>query len=98
MVASNPSLITTLGDKTAPPRRDYRSLLRSSTTAEKDFSAELSALRRAWAKLLVEIGEADAEGKLRYQTLIAYRPNWAWRVSTLPILSRGANLCAVLEN
>ncbi|MDQ3472780.1 MAG: hypothetical protein M3447_03490 [Acidobacteriota bacterium] len=64
MVASNPSLITTLGDKSAPPRRDYRSLLRSSINAEKDFSAELSALRRSWAELLLEIGEADAEGKI----------------------------------
>ena len=64
MVASNPSLITTLGEKSAPQRRDYRSLLRSSINAEKDFSAELSALRRSWAKLLIEIGEADAGGKI----------------------------------
>lgn len=64
MVASSPSLITTLGNRNAPPRRDYRSLLRSSVNAEKDFSAELSALRRSWAKLLVEIGEADAGGEI----------------------------------
>ena len=64
MVASNPSLITTLGERSAPPRRDYRSVLRSSVNTERDFSAELSALRRSWAKLLVEIGEADAAGNI----------------------------------
>lgn len=64
MVASNPSLITSLSDEGTPLRRDYRSLLRASINAEKDFSAELSALRRAWAKLLVEIGACDAAGTI----------------------------------
>src|SRR4030095_13239950 len=58
MVASSPVLITTLGRENVPLRRDYRSVLRTSINAEKDFSAELSSLRRAWARLIVEIGTA----------------------------------------
>jgi glutamate-ammonia-ligase adenylyltransferase len=64
MVASSPSLITTLGEANAPFRRDHRSLLRASINTEQDFSAELSALRRRWAKLILEIGAADAAGTI----------------------------------
>jgi [glutamine synthetase] adenylyltransferase / [glutamine synthetase]-adenylyl-L-tyrosine phosphorylase len=64
MVASSPVLITTLGHENVPVRRDYRSVLRASINAEKDFSAELSSLRRAWARLIVEIGAADAAGTI----------------------------------
>jgi glutamate-ammonia-ligase adenylyltransferase len=64
MLASNPVLITTLGEGNAPFRRDHRSLLRSSINPEQDFSAELSALRRTWARLILEIGAADAAGAI----------------------------------
>ncbi|HKR61890.1 MAG TPA: hypothetical protein VJS64_19540 [Pyrinomonadaceae bacterium] len=63
MVAGSPVLITTLGHESVP-RRDYRSVLRTSINTEKDFSAELSSLRRAWARLVVEIGAADAAGTI----------------------------------
>lgn len=65
ILASNPSLIGSLGnEKIRLRRRDYRSQLRASVDAEKSFSAELSALRREWSKLLVEIGARDAAGEI----------------------------------
>ncbi|MGI9069036.1 MAG: hypothetical protein ACR2HX_21865 [Pyrinomonadaceae bacterium] len=65
MLAGNPSLIGSLGnEKTRLRRRDYRSQLRTSIDAEKSFSGELSALRREWSKLLVEIGAHDAAGEI----------------------------------
>ena len=65
MVAGNPALISSLGtEKSRLRRRDYRAQLRSVVDPEKTFSAELSALRREWSKLLIEIGAEDATGKL----------------------------------
>jgi len=65
MVASNPALISSLGtEKSRLRRRDYRAQLRSAVDPEKTFSAELSALRREWSRLLIEIGAEDATGKL----------------------------------
>ncbi len=63
MLASNPGLIGSLGTQRLR-RRDYRAQLRSSIDVEKSFSAELSALRREWSKLLLEIGAEDAAGKI----------------------------------
>jgi glutamate-ammonia-ligase adenylyltransferase len=45
-------------------RRDYRAQLRASIDPEKNLAAELSALRREWSRLLIEIGNDDAFGKL----------------------------------
>lgn len=65
MVASNPSLISALGsDETQFKRRDHRALLRACVDAEKNFPAEISALRREWSKLLIEIGARDAAGAI----------------------------------
>jgi glutamate-ammonia-ligase adenylyltransferase len=65
MVAGNPALISLLGSGTSRfRRRDYRAQLRASVDAEKSFSAELSALRREWSGLLVEIGAYDAAGAI----------------------------------
>src|SRR5205085_12662724 len=57
MLASNPALSTTLVAETKPraDERDYRALLRAQIDREKSFAAELTALRRAWARLLLEI-------------------------------------------
>ena len=63
MVASNPSLIASLGEAFTGGRRDYRSVLRANVS-EKTFAAEMSALRRNWAKLLLEIGALDVAGKV----------------------------------
>jgi glutamate-ammonia-ligase adenylyltransferase len=65
MIAANPSLITSLTSRsTQAQRRDYRSVLRSCIEAENSFPNELSALRRTWSKLLVEIGVRDAAGEI----------------------------------
>ncbi len=64
MVASNPALTTSLSAASGKPRRDFRSMLRASITPEKNFSAELSALRLNWAGLLLDIGTRDASGEI----------------------------------
>jgi glutamate-ammonia-ligase adenylyltransferase len=65
MLAGNPALISSLETKKPRPRRrDYRALLRAGIDPEKSFSAELSALRREWARLLIEIGAEDAAGNI----------------------------------
>ena len=65
MLASNPGLISSLGtEKARLRRRDFRAQLRAVIDPEKTFSAELSALRREWSKLLIEIGAEDATGRL----------------------------------
>lgn len=76
-VAGNPALISSLSSINSPSsisspvadrprlrRRDYRALLRNSIDAEKSFSAELAAMRREWARLLIEIGAEDVAGKI----------------------------------
>ena len=63
MVAANPALLTVLSTPARKPQqRDYRAQLRACVDAEKTFSAELSAFRREWSKLLLEIGTQDAAG------------------------------------
>lgn len=65
MIASNPALISSLGaEKSRFRRRDYRAQLRAVVDPEKTFSAELSAVRREWSRLLIEIGAEDATGEL----------------------------------
>ncbi|HWN08160.1 MAG TPA: hypothetical protein VNO50_02610 [Pyrinomonadaceae bacterium] len=65
MVASNPTLISVLGsDDSQFRRRDYRAQLRACVDPEKTFPAEISALRREWSKLLMEIGARDAAGEI----------------------------------
>jgi len=66
MVAGNPALIGSLGPGKLR-RRDYRAQLRASIDTEKSFGAELSALRREWSRLLIEIGAEDATGRLDLQ-------------------------------
>ncbi|MFN2517133.1 MAG: hypothetical protein ABR556_13070, partial [Pyrinomonadaceae bacterium] len=65
ILASNPALSASLGtEKSRSLRRDFRSRLRACIDDQKDFSAELSALRREWLKLLIEIGAQDATGDI----------------------------------
>jgi glutamate-ammonia-ligase adenylyltransferase len=68
MLAGNPALIgslSSLEDGTRHlKRRDYRAQLRAKVDPEKSFAAELSALRREWSRLLIEIGAADAAGEI----------------------------------
>src|SRR6185295_20271406 len=70
MMAGNPALVVSLGSPgidNPRRRRDYRGQLRASIDPEKSFSAELSALRREWSKLLIEIGADDAGGIISLQ-------------------------------
>lgn len=78
MLASNPSLIRALPAQGAiAVARDYTATLRGAVESESSFRAELSALRRAWSGLLVEIGAQDAAGEIsmreanRRQTALA---------------------------
>jgi glutamate-ammonia-ligase adenylyltransferase len=65
MIASLPSLITALPvEGTEDVRLDMRGLLFAAVEGEKSFRAELAALRRAWAKLLLETGALDAAGAI----------------------------------
>ncbi|HKS28971.1 MAG TPA: hypothetical protein VJS44_14185 [Pyrinomonadaceae bacterium] len=61
MLAANPALISALplegAEKSAPVARD---LLLSAIEREESFGAELAALRRAWAALMIETGALDA--------------------------------------
>jgi glutamate-ammonia-ligase adenylyltransferase len=78
MVAANPALLAVLSASVRKlQQRDYRAQLRACVDAEKTFSAELSAFRREWSKLLLEIGAQDAAGEIsvaesnRHQTELA---------------------------
>jgi glutamate-ammonia-ligase adenylyltransferase len=67
MIAANPALVGSLdshGTDKPRRRRDYRAHLRASIDPEKSFSAELSALRREWSRLLIEIGAEDTTGRI----------------------------------
>ncbi|HYE14752.1 MAG TPA: hypothetical protein VD968_09960, partial [Pyrinomonadaceae bacterium] len=65
MIAANPSLISSVApDAETVKGRDHRALLRAAVCAGRNFREELSALRRAWAHLLVEIAARDAAGEL----------------------------------
>ena len=100
MVASNPALMTSLAaERGKRGRRDYRSLLRASITPENNFSAELSALRRTWASLLLDIGTRDASGEIsifesnRLQTELATASiNVAYLVARRELIRRYGRL------
>ncbi|HEX8071970.1 MAG TPA: hypothetical protein VF546_18625 [Pyrinomonadaceae bacterium] len=66
MLTSNPALVPALASvaEVDPAARDYRAGLSAAVDAERSFAAELSALRRAWARLLLEVGARDAAGAL----------------------------------
>jgi glutamate-ammonia-ligase adenylyltransferase len=78
VLASNPSLISALcADASAVVGRDHGAILHAAIDGERSFRAELAALRRAWSRLLVEIGASDARGQIavreanRLQTALA---------------------------
>jgi glutamate-ammonia-ligase adenylyltransferase len=103
MIAGNPALIPALGNAggEASGERDYRALLRREIDRESSFRAELIALRRAWAQLLVETGARDARGELshaesnRLQTeLAAASINAAYFIARRELARRYGNLAA----
>ncbi|HEX8707304.1 MAG TPA: hypothetical protein VF723_03495 [Pyrinomonadaceae bacterium] len=65
MIAGNPSLILALPlEEAKAPARDYRSILKGAVEGENSYRAEMRAVRRAWAGLLVETGALDAAGAI----------------------------------
>lgn len=63
MIAGHPSLISAINIE-EDDWRDCRALLKAAVEKENTFRAELAALRRTWAGLLVEIGTLDASGAI----------------------------------
>jgi glutamate-ammonia-ligase adenylyltransferase len=64
MLSANPSLIYALPLEAETLEPDCRALLLGAVEAEDGFGAELAALRRAWAALMVETGALDAAGAI----------------------------------
>jgi glutamate-ammonia-ligase adenylyltransferase len=65
ILTSRPALIPSVAAPAETVKsRDQRSLMRTAVDAESSFGAELSALRRSWTHLLVEIGAGDVAGRL----------------------------------
>ncbi|MDQ3256794.1 MAG: hypothetical protein M3R15_23360, partial [Acidobacteriota bacterium] len=65
MLASNPALIPALLTPTPiVAARDHCALLRAAIDGEESFGGELSALRRAWSHMLIEIGACDVAGAI----------------------------------
>jgi glutamate-ammonia-ligase adenylyltransferase len=56
-----PSVATAVG---VVASRDHRALMRAAVDKAESFGAELSALRRAWTHIVVEIGARDVAGEL----------------------------------
>jgi [glutamine synthetase] adenylyltransferase / [glutamine synthetase]-adenylyl-L-tyrosine phosphorylase len=98
MVASNPALVETLRTR-SNPRRDYRAVLRASTTSENNFSSEISALRRTWSSLLLDVGLRDATSEIsisesnRLQTELAVASiNTAYQIGRRELMRRYGRL------
>src|SRR5438067_7153471 len=64
MIANRPSLIHSLPVKEPQPPRNYRSELELAIDDSNSFASDLDALRRAWLRLLIEIGANDAANEL----------------------------------
>ncbi|HEY9405117.1 MAG TPA: hypothetical protein VIQ24_20865, partial [Pyrinomonadaceae bacterium] len=102
MIAGNPALIPALLTSAEAVReRDYRALLRREIDRESSFRAELMALRRAWAQLLVETGARDVCGELSHaesnclQTELATASiNAAYFIARREMARRYGNLAA----
>jgi glutamate-ammonia-ligase adenylyltransferase len=65
MIASRTALIHALTARLGANPHDCLRELRAGVTNQESFRAELDALRRTWAALLVEIGAGDAAGGLQ---------------------------------
>ena len=75
----DPSLIAALpasGSQTFTAQNDYAALLRAAVESEGSFGGELAALRRAWARLLVEIGARDVAGEITLRESNQRQTRW----------------------
>src|SRR3712207_777367 len=65
ILTGSPTLIPSVATRAAVvSARDQRALMRAAVDKAEGFGAELSALRRAWTHLIVEIGARDVAGEL----------------------------------
>lgn len=65
MLTGAPALIPSAATRAeVVSSRDQRALMRTAVDSAQGFGAELSALRRAWTHLIVEIGARDVAGEL----------------------------------
>jgi [glutamine synthetase] adenylyltransferase / [glutamine synthetase]-adenylyl-L-tyrosine phosphorylase len=65
MLTGSPALIASLATPAdVVASRDQRALMRAAVDGAIGFGAELSALRRAWTHLIVEVGARDVAGEL----------------------------------
>lgn len=66
MLTGAPALIPSVATRAeVVSSRDQRALMRAAVDKTEVFGAELSALRRAWTHLIVEIGARDVAGELQ---------------------------------
>jgi [glutamine synthetase] adenylyltransferase / [glutamine synthetase]-adenylyl-L-tyrosine phosphorylase len=65
VIASNPALILALPLKShQASAHDYRAILKSAVESERGFGQRMSALRREWARALVETSALDASNRI----------------------------------
>lgn len=65
ILTGNPTLIPSVATRAETvASRDQRALMRAAVDDTQGFGAELSALRRAWTHLIVEVGARDIAGEL----------------------------------
>lgn len=95
MIASNPALIQALPNPETTITVNYDAVMREAIEREENFGAELSALRRVWSKLMIEIGALDAAGKLslresnaRQSALAAASINAGYAIARRELLRR----------
>ncbi|MDQ3818278.1 MAG: hypothetical protein M3362_11460 [Acidobacteriota bacterium] len=64
MIASNPALVLALPLKGEAKEHDYKALLCGAVEKESTLRAKMAALRRGWARLILETGALDASGAI----------------------------------
>jgi glutamate-ammonia-ligase adenylyltransferase len=65
MLAANPNLSEVVFNfEGRLDQKNYLGILEASVTNEDSFGREIGALRREWARIIVEIGVADASGSI----------------------------------
>ncbi len=59
MIAANPILVPSLSRHEGLAEHDYPAIINAAVAAEADFRGKLSALRKTWSRLLIEIVVLD---------------------------------------
>lgn len=78
MLAANPNLILDLPDSEDEPKeKNYREILLSEIEKESNFARQLAALRKTWARLLLEIVVFDVYERISLQEVKRLQTNLA---------------------